>query len=231
MQSRLSKLFVAGLTFFVIMSGAWIVGLWGHHERGLPDDHRRPARCMLWFVGSSSVYRWNTLAQDMAPWVAHNRGIEAANFDEILARFSKVSPSEGRPVAIILYAGENDIAAGRNVTKVVSDLARFTAMRDQRMPGVPILALSMKPSPGRIQYFDQQQIYNSAMRHFLSKTADAFYIDATTDLLKDAMPGHHYQADGIHMSASGYAVWSSIVRRSLKQALPDSVLRQCGESG
>lgn len=226
-RSRSMKFCVAVMTFIAVMAGAWMLGLIGRYDRGLPDDHRTSGKCTLWFIGSSSIRRWTTLDQDMKPWAAHNRGVEGANFGGILSGFQAVSPSEGRPAAIILYVGENDIATGGDVRSVVRDLARFVAIRDAQMAGVPILALSMKPSPGREQYAQQQSVYNAAMRTVLSAWTDTTYVDITTKLLENGMPPRHYQPDGIHLSKSGYAIVSSIVRQSLTKSLDKSVLQAC----
>ncbi len=73
-----------------------------------------PPPCRVLFVGSSSIVKWKeTLASDMAPMPVIDRGfggshIEYVNrwFDEIVAPY--------RPRAIVFYAGENDIDAGKS---------------------------------------------------------------------------------------------------------------------
>lgn len=227
MQSKLTKWLVAALTFVGIFVAAKFAGLLSPAPTRLPDEHAGSERCMLWFVGSSSVHRWSTLERDMAPWSAHNRGIEGATLAEIVPLFAKVAPAEGKPVAIILYAGENDIAFGQNYRGVIRDLARFAIVKAQRYPGVPLLVLSMKPSPGRAANFAQQQLYNRAAERLVPQLPDARYVDITKPLLKGGMPRSHYQADGIHMTSGGYAIWADVVRASLKQALPQSVLSAC----
>ncbi len=231
MQSRLSKWLVAALTFVGVIVAAKFAGLLSFAPNKLPDAQAGSERCMLWFVGSSSVHRWSTLERDMTPWSAHNRGIEGATLSEIVPLFGKVAPSEGKPVAIILYAGENDIAAGQDYRSVVRNLARFTIVKDQRYRGVPLLVLSMKPSPGRAGNFSQQQLYNRAAERLVPQLPDARYVDITTPLLKDGMPRSHYQADGIHMTPSGYAIWADVVRANLKQILPKSAVDACAAGG
>lgn len=229
MQSRWSKWLIAVITFAVVMIGAKYLGLLSSDMSRLPDDRPASGRCMLWFVGSSSIHRWSTLDTDMRPWAAHNRGIEGATLDEIVPLFAKVSSSEGRPVAIILYAGENDIAFGQDHRAVLRNLARFAVAKERLYRGVPLFVLSMKPSPGRVANFSEQQRYNAAARLLAPRLPDTIYVDITTPLLKDGMPRTHYQADGIHMTPTGYAIWAKVVRGALDRSLPPSVLRDCGE--
>src|SRR5438105_7847676 len=84
-----------------------------------------PPPCQVLFVGPSSLGRWKeTPASAMAPMPVIDRGfggslIEYVNrwFDEIVAPY--------RPRAIVFYAGENDIDAGKPVDRVVADFDEF----------------------------------------------------------------------------------------------------------
>ncbi len=227
LQSKLTKAFVAALTFFGILAAAKFAGLLSPAPTRLPDDQAGSSRCMLWFVGSSSVHRWSTLQRDMTPWATHNRGIEGATLAEIVPLFAKVPPTEGKPAAIILYAGENDISYGQSYRQVVRDLARFAIVKGRLYPGVPLLIMSMKPSPGRAANFVEQQLYNRAAQKLVPHLPDATYVDITTPLLRNHMPRAHYQSDGIHMTAGGYAIWAKVVGASLKTAMPPPVLKEC----
>lgn len=226
-QSRLTKWLVAGLTFVTIIVMAKASGLLTPGLQRLPDDQATSGRCMLWFVGSSSIHRWSGLDRDMAPWVAHNRGIEGAKLDDIVPLFEETRQSEGRPAAVILYAGENDIASGQDYHMVIRNLARFAIIKDRKYKGVPLFVLSMKPSPGRKANFAQQQLYNAAARMLAPQLPDTHYVDITTPLLKDNMPRAHYQEDGIHMTAEGYAIWARVIRSALAQKLPSELLQKC----
>jgi lysophospholipase L1-like esterase len=223
----LAKLMLS-VAIFALIFGGWLA--YGHYRDAtieLPDSRGNGGACALWFVGSSSIHRWGGLSYDMAPWTAHNRGINGATFDEILPRFARVESGETRPVALILYAGENDIAAGVPVRAVVRNLAAFILLRDRHLPGVPMLLLSQKPSPGRRQFRPQQSLFNDAARRLVPQFRDVYYVDATTPLLKDGQLGDNYRPDGVHMNAAGYRIWARVVRAALRRTLPADVLRRC----
>lgn len=221
--------FLFGVAVFLAIIGGWVAySSYDPRNGDLPDDHPVPTNCMLWFIGSSSIHRWDSLSRDMAPWVAHNRGIEGATFDDINPRFAAVQPREGRPAAIILYAGENDIARGVDVPTVVRQLKRFIAIRDGVLKDVPIFILSAKPSPGRRDYLAQQSRYNEEVKILAAKFPDIHYVDVTTPLLIDGKLGPNYRSDNIHMNENGYSIWARVLRQRLEEILPRSIVNSCG---
>lgn len=224
--SPVGKMLLA-VTIFCLITGGWM-GYRRYQESiaTLPSVRQQHGACTLWFVGSSSMHRWTSLGRDMAPWATHNRGIDDATYAQILPRFANAG-DEVPPTAIILYAGENDIANGAPVRSVVHDLAAFLVLRDQMMPDVPVLVLSMKPSPGRWLIFPNQQLFNGAAQRLLPRMRMAYYTDVTTPLLKDGKLGDNYRADGVHMNPAGYRIWADIVRQRLAQILPEAARRRC----
>src|SRR5690349_5054335 len=119
------------------------------------DRAAPPAACQVLFVGSSSIVKWTTLAADMAPLPVINRGfggshIEYVNrwFDQIVAPY--------RPRAIVFYAGENDLAAGKPVERIVADFDAFMARKTKALGQVPVYFISLKPSKLRFEQFDLQ---------------------------------------------------------------------------
>jgi lysophospholipase L1-like esterase len=225
-RSLLGKLIVA-LSMFGLILGGWLaVQRYKAAMATLPDDEPRAGPCSLWFVGSSSMHRWTSLHQDMIPWVTHNRGIDNATFADILPRFANAE-RDGRPAAIILYAGENDIANDVPVRTVMQGLAAFVSLRDRMMPQVPILLLSAKPSPGRKIFLKDQLLYNGAAQRFIAAMPLTHYADITSPLLKDGWLGDNYRADGVHMNEAGYRIWADVVRRRLAEILPRETMRRC----
>ena len=188
----------------------------------LPDDGGRQGACALWFIGSSSMHRWSGLRQDMSPWVAHNRGINGALYPEIIAGFRRAA--EAAPSALILYAGENDIAAGVPIPSVIEGLADFLDLRSKRMAHVPVFLLSMKPSPGRWQFYPQQQQFNRAAAKLIARYPDVTMVDTTTPMLVEGKPGGFYREDGVHMNPAGYDIWA----RTVKAALARHAMSQPG---
>lgn len=223
----LVKLTVALAVFGLILGGWVLAKRYRDATVILPDDGDRQGDCALWFVGSSSIYRWTSLDRDMAPWIAHNRGINSATYADILPRFAHIDAADGRPRAIILYVGENDIATGVPVRTVIRQLAAFLDLRRQKFGDLPVLILSMKPSPGRAVNLPDQRLFNAAAALLIPHMPATYYADVTSPLLENGKFGDNYQPDGVHMNAQGYRIWAGIVRHRLTQILPADTLRTC----
>ena len=63
------------------------------------------------FIGSSSIRRWSTLAEDFPEINVVNRGFGGSKPSDILFFFDKLIPTV-QPQNIVFYCGENDIAKG-----------------------------------------------------------------------------------------------------------------------
>jgi GDSL-like Lipase/Acylhydrolase family len=208
-------------------------------ERSLAAEVRRfvqadrvapPAPCEVLFVGSSSIVKWKrTLAADMAPMPVINRGfggshIEYVNrwFDEIVAPY--------RPRAIVFYAGENDLDAGKSAARVVNDFDEFMARKMRALGATPVYFIALKPSKLRFAQFPEQSAVNAAIRARATRRTDLHYIDVVASMLENDKPKDIFEPDGLHMTAKGYAIWTRLVRAAL---LPDTEAeaRRCRASG
>ncbi|RDE05800.1 GDSL-type esterase/lipase family protein [Sphingomonas aracearum] len=226
----LGKLALA-LAVFLLITGGWVgAQLRMAANAPLPDVVGTGRGCPLWFVGSSSIYRWKTLDRDMPSWSAHNRGIGGALLPELTRHLAHEPESTRAPVAIVFYAGDNDIAKGASAEKTVADFHAFLAEKDQRFPRVPMLVLSIKPSPKRAALFGVQNAYDAALRRLAEQRADLTFIDVTTPMLVNGRPGPYFIADGIHMDDAGYRIWTRHVQAGLQQALPAGALARCARA-
>jgi len=216
-----------GVVVFTATVGGWAAVQ--HHNAmhtPLPDAGGRQGACVVWFVGSSSIARWSTLAADMEPWIVHNRGVGGSFLPELTQRFAN-EPPVTPPQAIVFYGGDNDIAKGQDPATVAAGFEQFLAAKTAKMPAVPMLTLSVKPGPKRWSMRPRQQAYDAAMRRAAARVPGLTYVDASAGLLVDGRPGPFFQDDGVHLNAAGYRVWTKAVRAALGSALPRTVVNQC----
>jgi lysophospholipase L1-like esterase len=179
------------------------------------DRAAPPAPCQVLFVGSSSFVEWRkNLAADMAPIPVINRGfggshIEYVNrwFDEIVAPY--------RPRAIVFYAGDNDIDAGKPATRVVADFDTFMALKMHSLGATPVYFISVKPSKLRLAQLPLQTEVNDAIRARVGQRADLHYIDVVSPMLENGKPRDIFVADGLHMNRDGYVIWARLVKAAL----------------
>ncbi len=101
-------------------------------------------------MGSSSFRMWKNVQQDFPGYTIINRGFGGSSLPDVINYADEIIfPYE--PKQIVIYCGENDLAASDTVTaQMVVDRfkALFFLIRD-RMPDVPVVFVSIKPSPSR----------------------------------------------------------------------------------
>jgi len=76
------------------------------------DRTNAPPSNAILFVGSSSIRLWKTLAEDFPEWPVINRGFGGSQVADSVAFVDRIV-TPYRPRQIVLYAGDNDLAAER----------------------------------------------------------------------------------------------------------------------
>jgi GDSL-like Lipase/Acylhydrolase family len=186
-----------------------------------------PALCQVLFVGSSSIVRWKeSLAADMAPMPVINRGFGGSHIEYVNRWFDKIV-APYRPRAIVFYAGDNDIDAGKSVDRVVEDFDTFMALKSHSLGATPVYFISIKPSTARLAELSRQREVNEAIRTRAGKRSDLIYLDVASPMLAGGKPKDIFVSDGLHMNRQGYAIWTQVVRPALL-ANTDAEERSCG---
>jgi lysophospholipase L1-like esterase len=163
------------------------------------------------FVGSSSIRMWATHAS-FPQWPVINRGFGGSEVAEVNHFFKEVvQPYRAR--VIVLYAGDNDIAAGRDPEQVRDDFAAFVKLVQEAQPETPIVFLSIKPSASRWQHWPRMQAANTLIHELCEKQPHLTFVDVATPLLgPDGQPrADLFLADKLHLSSAGYDVWARIL--------------------
>lgn len=182
------------------------------------DRTAPPAHCQVLFVGSSSIVLWKpTLAADMAPLPVINRGFGSSHIEHVNLWFDQIV-APYHPRAVVFYAGENDLNAGKSVTQVLGDFDTFMAKKTAALGDTPVYFISVKPSRQRIAELALQTQLNAAVRARAAQRPDLHYIDVVPLMLDDGVPRDIFLPDGLHMTRDGYVLWSSAVKTAL---LPD----------
>ena len=85
------------------------------------DKANPPKPGTIVFAGSSSFVRWNTLVDDMKPLEVINRGFGGSQMSD-LDYYAKRIVNVYRPKAVLVYEGDNDLAASSPKTpEMVAD--------------------------------------------------------------------------------------------------------------
>ncbi|WP_085810337.1 GDSL-type esterase/lipase family protein [Sphingomonas sp. TZW2008] len=214
--ATVGKLALAAGVFVAIIAGYFFFISWQHGHSPLPGRIAAGGRCTVWLVGSSSLHRWDSAERDLAGWTVYNRGIEGARLPELALRLGRTG-GEPAPAAIVLYAGENDIADGTDPAAVSRGLVGLAKALRARAPDSMLLIVSMKPSPTRWLNRPAQLAVDAAMRRFAASQPRTAFVPAGEQLLVGARPGNFYHEDGIHLVEEGYRRWSRPIATGLRQ--------------
>lgn len=175
-------------------------------------DHAQPPPSgAVLFIGSSSIRFWKTLASDFPEVPTINRGFGGSEISDVDYYFAQVV-APYRPRAIIFYAGENDIAAGKTPDQVAADFARFMDLKTKALGAAPVYFVSLKPSKLRFEQLDKQAQTNAEILAMAGRRKDLRLIDVVPAMLQNGQPKDIYRPDRLHMTADGYAIWTSIIR-------------------
>jgi len=180
-------------------------------------EHPPPERPVV-FVGSSSIRLWDTLEQDMAPLAALNRGFGGAQLASVVYFADRVV-IQYRPRAVVLYAGDNDIDAGRSPEDVARDFGVFVSRVQTALPDARIYYVSMKPSRQLWRNWPKYERANAQIAAICARDPRLAYLDVATPMLASGRPPARslFKFDGMHPSAEGYALWTGIIKLRLHQ--------------
>jgi lysophospholipase L1-like esterase len=174
-----------------------------------------PARAVL-FIGSSSIRLWTNLTQVFPEHRIINRGFGGSHLADSVA-FADRIVIPYQPRLILLYAGDNDIAAGKTPERVLADFKTLVQKVRAALPDTRIAYLSIKPSPARRQYVELMRQANRRIADHARTDERLAYIDLFT-LMLDAQGEPREELfiqDGLHLNDKGYELWASIVRPHL----------------
>lgn len=177
-----------------------------------------PAAPVL-FVGSSTIRMWPHLSQDFrsVPAIV-NRGFGGSTMHDchLLVRELVI---RYQPSAVLVYAGDNDLAQGRTPAQVLLSFQSFVQAVRQELPQTQVSFISIKPSPSRAALMPLARETNALVANFIAQLPNAKYIDVFTPMLgEDGQPrAQLYLADQLHMNAAGYALWQGVIAGHLPQ--------------
>lgn len=170
-----------------------------------------PADAVL-FVGSSSIRLWHTLAADFPELPTINRGFGGSEIaDSVYFAEQLIGPY--RPRAIVMYAGGNDLADGKSPEQVRDAFGAFVTQARRWAGEVPFAYLSIKPNLSRRRQLPQIRAANALIRACAQERGVDF-LDIHQHMLGadgEADP-RWFDADGLHLNAEGYALWTGEVR-------------------
>lgn len=181
------------------------------------DKATPPTRGDIVFIGSSSIRMWTTLAADFPGLPVVNRGFGGSEIRDS-TRYAKRILARHKPRLVVMYAGDNDLMAGRTPRQVEKDFIAFVTRVRQDNPGVQVLYIAIKPSPSRAQLLDAVRDANKRVARAAAELKGVDFVDVFTPMLDAAgQPrAELFLEDMLHMNPAGYALWARLVAPYLR---------------
>jgi len=179
------------------------------------DDKKAPPPGGVLFVGSSSIRLWDGLETDFAALpVVINRGFGGSRLSDCVHYLDRLV-IRYRPRMVLVYAGDNDLAEGRTADDVLRQFEAFVQGVHSALPATRIAFISIKPSPARASLLPEIRHANALIEHFAAGRPDVAYVDVYSPMLAaDGRPRSElFRPDALHLNATGYALWKSVISR------------------
>jgi hypothetical protein len=177
------------------------------------DTTNPPTKGAIEFIGSSTIRKWTTLAQDFPGRPVFNRGFGGSE----IADSTHFAPRVIFPYApgmIFFRAGGNDLWSGKSPEQVFADFKEFVKTVHARLPETKIIFISWSPTPSRWPQHEKERTLNTLVADYIRGKPFLQYIE-TYDLPlgADGRPRPElFEADQLHFNAAGYKLLAERVR-------------------
>ncbi len=184
----------------------------------LGDATNAPPQNAILFVGSSSIRLWTNLSSAFPGQPIIKRGFGGSYLSEAVAYAPRIVLPY-HPRIVLLYAGDNDIADGKQPEEIAQDFDSFVKMVHSALPRTRIGYLAIKPSPVRMQFLAAIRKTNSLIRQRTRRDRHLFYVDTFSPMLdRKGQPNPAlFEPDGLHPNARAYEIWASRIKPFLKK--------------
>jgi len=182
------------------------------------DSIKPPPQHAILFVGSSSFRKWTDVQSYFPGYTIINRGFGGSSLPDVI-RYANDIIFPYHPKEIVIYCGENDFAGDDNLSAqaVVDRFKTLYGMIRAKMKTVPVVFISIKPSPSRRKYWTKMIEANKEIKAYLATQSDATFVDVFSLMLNEhnQPKPEIFESDSLHMNAKGYAIWKKAIQPHL----------------
>jgi lysophospholipase L1-like esterase len=176
------------------------------------EKNNPPPRHAVVFLGSSSIRKWTSLKRDFPGHTVINRGFGGSQIIDSVDYFERiVVPLQ--PKLIVFYAGSNDINARKKPETVFKDFQELVRKMEMELPDTKLAFISIVTSPSRWRQVEEVKKANGLIAEFISHDPKLSFLNVFPLMLdSEGKPKPElYVADRLHMTAKGYAQWTSVI--------------------
>ena len=187
---------------------------WEADIRAFEEADRKapPPEGAILFVGSSSIRMWDTLQRDFRDVRLIQRGFGGSTLADVIFYAERII-TPYRPRMVVVYGGDNDLAAGKTPEMVFADYKTLVRKIRRALPRTRIAFIAIKPSLARWKLIASIRKANALIEEHASRRGRLLYVDVFTPMLDvDGTPRKElFVEDGLHLNARGYALWRDVL--------------------
>ncbi len=177
------------------------------------DREHPPEKGGIIFTGSSTIRRWKTLTADFAGFRVVNRGFGGSQMEDSVYYVERILVPRD-PAAVVIFAGSNDINAGKTPESVVENFKAFVAKVRAQLPKTEIGFIEITTSPSRWTQREKVIEANRQIRAFCEESKGAKFIAVREKFLgTNGEPrAELFESDRLHPNADGYKILADAIR-------------------
>lgn len=176
------------------------------------DAKSPPEKGGIVFTGSSSI-RMLSLPKVFPGLKALNRGFGGCHISEVNHYLDRCV-LRYEPSTVVFYCGGNDLWDKKSPEQVEEDFTEFRTRLFAKVPKAKLIVMAIRPSPARESIREVEAAMNLRFRKAAEEDPRIICVSGSCDRFLDAagkpVP-NLYVADGLHMSAAGYAIWKELL--------------------
>ncbi len=180
------------------------------------DSVSFPPSGAVLFAGSSTIRKWDNLAVDFKEITVIRRGFGGSTM-EALNYYLNDIVLPYRPATIVVYEGDNDLAAGVTPDKLIARSDTFITRVHQQLPHTTIWFLSVKPSFARKHLISLQTATNQGLKKLARKRPMTKFIDISRVMkdLKGKLRKDLFESDSLHVNSECYRLWAEYMKKTM----------------
>lgn len=183
------------------------------------DSLWQPKQETVVFTGSSSIRLWAGLRDSFPGVQIINTGFGGSQASDLLFYIDTLI-IKYQPSKVFIYEGDNDLAEGKRPGQVIRTKKTIISSIHKAFPKAEVVLIAAKPSISRWRLRGKYRRYNRKLQRMAQKQDLIEFADVWSPMLKDGrvLQEKLFIEDGLHMNASGYAIWQEVIRPYL---IPD----------
>lgn len=174
------------------------------------------------FYGSSTFNLWADLEDSFKEYKPVNLAFGGSTIAACSWFFERIVAGYEAPKAVVIYAGDNDLGNNRHPEEIYICLFQLVSQIRKRFGAIPVVYVSIKPSPVRWGIDEQIRYTNMIIERRIAELNEDIHFVSIHDLILDTTkkPDQKlFVEDGLHLNEKGHTILKDTIEKTLATIL------------